>query len=67
MKTNATELPTIAKWFGISDNFVDMPKGRGAFLDCVQYLTHEQGKQQEQGKTLYEDSKIKANFNFRTE
>ena len=67
MKTNSTELHTIAKWFGIPDNFVDMPKGRGAFLGCVQYLTHEQEKQQEQGKTLYEDSKIKANFDFRAE
>lgn len=67
MKTNSTELPTIAKWFGISDNFVDMPKGRGAFLDCVNYLTHEDEKQQEQGKALYEPDEIKSNFDWQAE
>ncbi len=37
------EVDTVAKWFGIASNFVEIPKGLGAgkFLDCVQYLTHE--------------------------
>lgn len=67
MKTNSTELPTVARWFGISDNYVDMPKGRGAFLDCVNYLTHEDEKQQEQGKALYDNNCVQANFDWQGE
>ena len=63
------EIQTIAKWFGIADNFVDIPKGNGAgkFLDCVEYLTHENAKQRELGKHRYDDSEIKASegFNWR--
>lgn len=64
---NNVEPSVIAKWFGIAENFVDVAKGAGAFLDCVQYLTHERGNQQILGKCLYEDEEIKANFDFRTE
>jgi len=62
-----TEIHTIAKWFGIADNFVSFAKGAGAFLDCVKYLTHEDPKQQRYGKRLYPDENVKANFNFRYE
>ena len=61
----AIDVTVIAKWFGIAENFVDVPKGAGAFLDCVQYLTHEDLKQQGMGKRLYDDDKVKANFDFR--
>lgn len=64
-KNNAIEIGVIAKWFGISDNYVNIAKGAGAFLDCVQYLTHESDKQQGLGKRLYEDDEVKANFAFR--
>lgn len=64
---NAIESQTIAKWFGIADNFVDCPKGHGAFLDCCEYLTHEDAKQQELGKVLYKDSDVKTNFKLREE
>lgn len=57
----------IAKWFEVPTNFVDIPKGRGAFLDCVEYLTHENLKQQELGKYLYPDEEVKSNFDFRGE
>lgn len=67
MGSNQAEIGTIAKWFGIPENFVDIAKGKGAFLDIVQYLTHEGEKQQELGKRLYEDEEIKANFDFRKE
>lgn len=63
----AVELSVIAKWFKIPENFIDVPKGRGAFLDCVQYLTHEDLKQQGMGKRLYKDEQVKANFDFRKE
>lgn len=67
MGSNQAELGVIAKWFKIPTNFVDIAKGRGAFLDCVKYLTHEDEKQQEHGKHRYDDSEIKANFDFRAE
>lgn len=64
----AVEVSVIAKWLGIAENFVDVPKGNGAgkFLDCVEYLTHESVKQQELGKHRYDDSEVKASFDFRT-
>ena len=67
MGTRQVEIGVIAKWLGIADNFVEVAKGAGAFLDCVQYLTHEGDKQQGLGKRLYDDSKVIANFDFRKE
>lgn len=64
---NNTEVSTIAKWFGIPENFVEIKRGRGAFLDCVEYLTHEHIKQQELGKYRYDDSEVISNFNWRDE
>lgn len=65
MGSNQVEITVIAKWFGIADNFVNVAKGHGAFLDCCQYLTHEDDKQQHMGKRLYDDSRVQANFEFR--
>ncbi len=64
--SNAIEIGVIAKWLGIAENFVDVPKGMGAgkFLDCVEYLTHESVKQQELGKYRYDDSEIKSSEGF---
>lgn len=67
MGSRQVEIGVIAKWLGIKDNYVNVAKGAGAFLDCVQYLTHEDDKQQGLGKRLYEDSCVSANFNFREE
>ena len=67
MGSRQVEIGVIAKWLGIKDNYVNVAKGAGAFLDCVQYLTHEDDKQQGLGKRLYEDSCVQANFNFREE
>ena len=61
------EIGVVARWLGIAENFVETAKGAGAFLDCVQYLTHEQEKQQLLGKRLYADSEVKSNFEFRAE
>lgn len=66
-KNNAVEIGVVARWLGISDNFVNVAKGAGAFLDCVQYLTHEDDKQQGLGKRLYADDQVRANFDFRME
>lgn len=63
---NAIDLETVAKWFCIPSQFIDVPKGgRRSFLDCVEYLTHESPKEQQQGKTLYNDDEVVANFNWR--
>lgn len=64
---NAIELETIAKWLDIPVQYIDVPKGKGAFLDCVQYLTHESEKEQAKGKHLYADNEVIANFDFRKE
>ena len=66
MKVQA-EIDTIAKWFRILPNYVEVAKGHGAFLDCVEYLTHENPKQQELGKHKYDDEEVIANFKFREE
>lgn len=65
--STAVEVASIAKWFGIPENFVDVPKGHGAFLDCVEYLTHENPKEQAKGKHRYDDSEVVASFDFRAE
>lgn len=65
--TQLVSLNTIAKWLGIAPQYIEIPKGRGAdkFLDCVEYLTHEDEKQQEAGKELYRDDEVHSNFDFR--
>lgn len=55
----------VAKWFGVPANFIHLPKGRGAFLDKCEYLTHENEKQQALEKHLYDDCEVHANFDFR--
>ncbi len=55
----------VASWFDIPANLMYVASGKGAFLDCVEYLTHEHPNQQEQGKTLYPDEEVIANFDFR--
>ena len=62
---NPVSIYTIASRFDILPNFIDIPKGTDAFSECVKYLTHEDEKQQKQGKHRYEDEEIKSNFNFR--
>lgn len=61
----AIELDVVAKWFGVPVNQVQVGKGRGAFEDKVQYLTHEAEKQQLKGKHRYDDSEVHANFEWR--
>ncbi len=57
---------TVAKWFGISSNFIDLPKGKGAFTDSLRYLTHESESEQALGKHLYSDDEvITKNLDFR--
>lgn len=63
---DAIPVKNIAKWFGVPENAIAFPRGKGAFIDCVQYLTHEDEKQMLLGKHLYPDEKVHANFDFRS-
>lgn len=60
-------IESIASWFGVPTQQVEVKKGQGAFLDCVEYITHENPKEQQKGKHLYDDTEVKANFDFRAE
>ena len=64
---NYFKVENIAKWFGLAPNFVRVKSGQGAFLDAVQYLTHEDQKQQDLGKFRYSDKEIISNFEWRGE
>ncbi|MGN0598960.1 MAG: Rep family protein [Oscillospiraceae bacterium] len=57
----------IAKWFGVTEDYVNTPKGKGAFLDCLEYVTHEAPQQQAMGKYHYPDEEVHSNFDFRKE
>lgn len=58
---NPTTLQKISNWFGIPENFIDIPKGRGAFHDCVGYLTHALIP----NKTRYLDECVQSNFDWK--
>lgn len=60
-------ISTIAKWLGIPPMMIEIPKGRGAFIDCVEYLGHSDIRQELKGKYAYESDEIKSNFDWQTE
>lgn len=60
-KASQIQLSSVAKWFGLDENFVRIPSGPGAFLDCIQYLTHEMQPE----KTQYGDEIVHADFDWR--
>lgn len=60
----ALSIECIANWLGVKEHFVKKVKGKGAFLDCVEYLTHENEKQQKLGKHRYDDSEVFTSANF---
>lgn len=66
---NYTSTATLAKWFKVPEHLIEVKNGRGAFLDAVMYLTHEDEKQQALGKHLYPDDAITTSigFDFRAE
>lgn len=64
-RKNVTTLAAVARAWGLPPNFIKARSGHGAFLDLVEYLTHEHPKQQALGKHRYDDSEINANFDFR--
>ena len=57
---NAVEIGSLAKSFGVPENYVEAWRGAGSFLDGIQYLTHEHQRQyQELGKHRYEREEVK--------
>lgn len=64
---NNVPIETVARWLGIPKNMVKVPKGRGAFVDCVEYLRHSNPNQIVKGKYEYDASEVKANFNWEIE
>lgn len=58
---------TIARWLGIPESMVEIPKGRGAFIDCIEYLRHSDIRQELKGKYQYDADEVKANFDWETE
>jgi DNA polymerase III delta prime subunit len=58
---NATPVSSVSSWFKVPENFVNIPKGVGAFMDCVAYLTHEYHTE----KTRYEDAEVHSNFDWK--
>lgn len=58
----AEKLSTLSKWFDIPENFFEKKKGRGAFSDSIQYLTHESSEEQKKGKYLYPDEEVVCKF-----
>lgn len=53
--------PSICKWFGITDNYIN--KIRGRFGDALAYLTHNNAP----GKYQYLEEEVKSNFDFKKE
>jgi hypothetical protein len=56
---NAVEIASLARSFGVAENYVEKWTGAGAFLDGIQYLTHEHPRQQELGKHRYDRDEVK--------
>lgn len=75
---NKCSVKLIAKWFSVPENQVEVPNDRGkvpvhskgmnrVFLECVEYLTHSDIRQQALDKHTYDASEVKANFEWETE
>lgn len=62
-----TELSVISKWFGVPENFIEVLHGANAYIDAVEYHTHENPKEQAKKKYRYDDSEIHSNHDWRKE
>ncbi|WP_165252850.1 hypothetical protein [Adlercreutzia sp. ZJ304] len=54
----ALGVKTIAKWFDVDPQYVEIKKGHGAFEDCLEYGFHESTSAIEQNKTHYDESAV---------
>ena len=58
-RSSFASIAQVARAFGVPPQCVES-KPPSSFLDLVEYLTHENSKQQQAGKHLYEDSEVQA-------
>ena len=58
-RSSFASIAQVARAFGVPPQCVE-PKPPSAFLDLVEYLTHENPKQQQAGKHLYDDLEVHA-------
>lgn len=58
---NPTPVENIAKWFGVSSNYIS--KIHGKFGDALAYLTHKNAN----SKYQYLEEEVKSNFDFQKE
>lgn len=65
--SNPVSIATIASWFGVPEQFVEVVSGANAYIETVEYLTHESDKEQAAGKHRYDDSEVKSNHDWRAE
>ena len=63
----AVEIHTISNWFGVPENFVRILHGANAYIEAVEYETHEHPTQQLLKKHRYDDSEVKSNHDWRKE
>jgi hypothetical protein len=75
---NKCSVKLIAKWLNVPENQVEVPNDRGktpvhakgmnrVFLECVGYLTHSDIRQQALDKYIYDETLVKANFDWQAE
>ena len=55
---NAIDITSLANAFNVKENYIESWRGNGAFLDGIQYLTHEHPIQQDYGKHLYSRDEV---------
>lgn len=67
-RSSFASIAQVTRAFGVPPQCVE-PKPPSAFLDLVEYLTHENPKQQAAGKHLYDDSEVHASkgWDWRTD
>lgn len=58
-RSSFSTIAQVARAFGVPPQCVER-KPPSSFLDLVEYLTHENSKQQKAGKHLYDDSEVHA-------
>lgn len=59
-RKNVATVGQMARWLGVPPQQVERKLG-GSFLDLVEYETHENERQQEMGKHLYDRSEVVTN------
>ena len=57
----AQTIKTIAKWFDVAPQYVEVKKGAGAFVDCLEYAVHDSETAKNDGKYPYPFTDVYSN------